>query len=483
MNFARSLWLRGNLDGAESQYRDAVALYERLIPEAPDVLQYRQDLGRTCNNLALLLRVVGKPEEAERLGQRAVETYSELAARAPEVPEYRKALAESQMNLGVLLEAVAQVDRAEDIFRQAQEGHERLAAAFPGVPAHRAAVANALGARADLQVHEADRREARAARGALAPPVLDGRLERMAWAVGQLADRLGAAARRREAQTLLRRVVELNEALVAQLPKVPEHRANLANALNSLAQARPPDAEAITRRALLTFEALAVEQPEVVDHRKMIGVVAANLGQIQQAAGRWDDAETLYLRSVAALEPLLEKVPTDVYLKYYLGFALANRGELRLVQKSPSEAKPLLERAVGLLRVAFNANPKSPELRLALYGQIESLAHADLALGAHAEAARLAAELVPLADGPARGGLDALTVLARCAALAESDPSLPMDRRREMARAYVGRAVGVIREAITANPPVVSFEGGRPGLSAVGPFLTAVIGPPSRTAE
>ncbi len=231
----------------------------------------------------------------------------------------------------------------------------------------------------------------------------------------------------------------LDEGLVGQFPKNLDYRANLGTCLINLALADPADAEALNRRALAAFEALAVDQPDVVDHPKRIGVVAANLGEVQQAAGRWDEAEKSYLKSTAALEPLLEKSPTDLDLKFYLGRTLADRGNLRLAQKSPSEAKALLDRGVALQRTAFDASPKDSERRVYLYDGTESLARTNLALGAHAEAARLAAELIPLADGPTRAGLDALSLLARCAAKAESDPALTTDRRHEAARGYVGR--------------------------------------------
>jgi tetratricopeptide (TPR) repeat protein len=331
-------------------------------------------------------------------------------------------------------------------------------------------------------------RDARASRAAEAPPVLAGRVERTVWAAAQLADRLGAAVRRREAEALYRRVVAVDEALVAQFPKLPEYRASLATALINLAQTGTPDAEAIDRRALAAFEALAVDQPDVVGHAAMIGVVAANLGEIQQAAGRWDEAEKSYLKSTAALEPLVEKSPTDLDLKFYLGRTLADRGDLRLAQKSPSDAKPLLDRGVALQKIAFKANPKDGERRLFLYGGTESLARTNLALGAHAEAARLAAELIPLSDGPARGGLDAFSLLARCAAKAESDPALPLDRRHETARDYVGRAVGLIRGAMTAGQPVVGrFESGPSarysGTMVAGASFTAAIERPGREVD
>ncbi|HEY2154767.1 MAG TPA: protein kinase [Isosphaeraceae bacterium] len=487
-NLGQILFFHGHLPAAEPHYRDAVAHYERLIAEVPDVLQYRHDLARTCNNLGLVLRAVGKPEEAGRFCERTVEIYSDLAARAPDVPEYRQALAQAQMNLGVMLEAVAQLDRAEDVFLRSQAGNERLVAQFPDVPGHRADLAKTLMGRASWRLKNAKQWDVRASRAADAAPVLAGRAERTAWAVGQVADRLGAAIRRREAEALYRRVVAIDEELVATFPKLPEHRASLAMALINMAQTGTPEAEAINRRALAAFEALAVDQPEVVSHSAMIGVVAGNLGEIEQAAGRWDKAEKLYLRSTAALEPLVEKSPTDLDFKFYLGRTLADRGELRLAQNSASDAKSLLDRGVALQRIAFKANPKDGERRLYLYGATESLARTNLALGAHAEAARLAAELIPLAEGPTRGGLDALSLLARCAAKAESDPALPMDRRHEAARDYVSRAVGLIRGAMTASEPVVGrFEAGPspwcPGTMVAGVSFTAAGERPSREVE
>jgi tetratricopeptide (TPR) repeat protein len=369
------------------------------------------------------------------------------------------------MNMGVLLQTLTQADRADDFYRRAQAGHEALAARSPEVTAHRAELAKVLVNRGNLRINEANRRRLRADREAHEPPVLAGRADRAAWAVGQLADRLAALRQLREAEPMIRRGIALNEELVARVPKAPVHRADLGNALNTLAQLGPPDAEAITRRALAIYEGLAADDPKVVDYPKKIGVVSLNLGEILAASGRHDEAESSYLRAVAALEPVQRQEPGDIEAGRYLARTLADQADLRMARRSPSEARPLLERAVGLQRAVVRANAKDSENRTDLYNELGLLARAELALGGHVEAAVIAVEMAPLADGPTRGGLGALAVLARCVALAQSDQSLPTGRRREVARGYVDRAVGVIRGAMAAGPPVVGLD--RPGGSLV----------------
>jgi serine/threonine protein kinase len=96
--------------------------------------EYQQELAAAFNNLGIVLRGQGKPEEAEKASNRAVEIKTKLVHDFPAVPKYRQQLARSLNNLWVDLHTLKKREAASAALREAIRLEEKLVDDFPGVP-------------------------------------------------------------------------------------------------------------------------------------------------------------------------------------------------------------------------------------------------------------------------------------------------------------------------------------------------------------
>src|SRR5262249_44214322 len=76
------------------------------------------------------------------------------------------------------------------------------------------------------------------------------------------------------------------------------------------------------------------------------------------------------------------------------------------------------------------------------------LTEALLALGAHDAAAAAAGEFLQAAVNPPQDAFTAACFLGGCARLADKDPQLSAERRRELAQSYAARAVELLRQSV-----------------------------------
>jgi hypothetical protein len=113
---------------------------------------------------------------------------------------------------------------------------------------------------------------------------------------------------------------------------------------------------------------------------------------------------------------------------------LRNRGDLE-------GARGLLVRAIDLQQAALRGNPGHPVSRTFLRNHYHGLAETLLRLGEHAGAAEAAAEMCRVFPDRPFDQYNAACFLARCVALAASDPGLGMEKREELARTYASQAV------------------------------------------
>jgi tetratricopeptide (TPR) repeat protein len=121
---------------AETAFRQALAVQEKLAAEFPSVPQYRQELGRSHHCMGGLLLELRKFLQAETVFRQALAVREQLAAEFASVPQYRQALGDSHNDLGLVLLNLRRFPQAETAFRQALNIREKQAADFPSVPDH-----------------------------------------------------------------------------------------------------------------------------------------------------------------------------------------------------------------------------------------------------------------------------------------------------------------------------------------------------------
>jgi tetratricopeptide (TPR) repeat protein len=125
---------------SEDAYRRAADLMDldalrQLFPAGAAIpAEYLQELSSAFNNLGVVLRAEGKPEEAEKALRRGVEIKTKLVGDFPTVPKYRQQLARSLNNLSVELNQLKQGEAASTALKEAITLQEKLVVDFPGVP-------------------------------------------------------------------------------------------------------------------------------------------------------------------------------------------------------------------------------------------------------------------------------------------------------------------------------------------------------------
>ena len=148
-------------DQSEAAYRQALARVETLSIKArsPEPMRLKAEL---LNNLSGLLRDVGRPGADEMLRQ-AIGVFEELASRATAGPEDRHDLAIAQCNLGDTLIDLKRLPEAEPLLAKAEAGFEKLLADAPKSVDYHSQLGFLLGRKGDLLARSGKLPDARTA--------------------------------------------------------------------------------------------------------------------------------------------------------------------------------------------------------------------------------------------------------------------------------------------------------------------------------
>jgi tetratricopeptide (TPR) repeat protein len=388
----------GDRREAEEGYRAVIARYEQLAADFPDVDVYRQNLGGSYNNLAVLLGASGRQEDAAAACGRALKLREQLAAKYPTVPKYRQELAASYNNLGVAQRELKQRDQARASFDKALELRESLVSMVPAYAPYRQELATS---HMNMGILLRDMRK------------LD------------------------EAATAQGRAVELLDKVVAENPGAAAYRRDLASALNSLGivlalQKKQHDAETAFRRSMTTREQLAAMLPAVPDYQIDVAGSYVNFGRVIRDYGRTEEALDWFGKAIALLETVLKRDNRVAAAREFLRNAYASRAESLDLLNRPAESAAAWERAIEFTDV--------PTLR----NRFRVSRTVALARGGDYRVAGLAADDLAQSAGLEGGALYNLgCVYALCATAAKEDAA-----QREM---YAAKAVAQLRRAKAAG--------------------------------
>jgi serine/threonine-protein kinase len=460
--------LLGRQQDAVHTYGRALELQERLAAAFPARREYRVEATRTLDQLGCLYQALGRLERAEEAFRVALARWEPLAAAAPDRPAYRQGLARSHEHLGELLRETGRPDEAEKVLRAAVELGERLAADFPQEAHYRlqlAASHNALGRLLGEcgrpKLAEKSYREALGLCERLTaefPAVAEYRLElarshRNVGVLLSLTLPTPKAERARQAEKALRQALGLCERLAADYPAVAEYRQELARCHTNLGLLfsnlhRSADAEAAFRQGLRLREQLAADYPAVPSYRQELARSQNFLGRLWRDAGRRAEAEKAFQSALALQERLAAERPDVPAYRNDLGVTLNHLGLVARDGGDAEQARQRFGQAVEHHQAALKANPRQPASRRTLFRAVVNLSDALVQLKDHGGLARAAEALYGgVLTGP-ESRYQAARLLARAVPLAEKDAALPEDQRQERVRAYAGRALDFLREAV-----------------------------------
>src|SRR5262249_39174064 len=96
----------GDLDAAQTVYRDAIAIQKELAADAPADLEPQKELARTYNSLGTVLKKADRFQDAESALREALALREQLTARLADLPEAQRDLAASRYYLATVLAVV-----------------------------------------------------------------------------------------------------------------------------------------------------------------------------------------------------------------------------------------------------------------------------------------------------------------------------------------------------------------------------------------
>lgn len=354
----------GQSDRADTAFAQATELYRRNLRDEPDNETDRAGLALSCHCRAQGRATSQQSESPESLIREAISLRQKLVEDFPAKVEYRGDLALSIVKLGMLTYDARRHDEAEALVRQAIASYEELYG-----PARTPDQANTLA----------------------------GFLHSLATI--RLAQRQGA-----DAITLLQRAIDLDLAVVSEMPRTRRPREFLANHYSRKATAHAEagqfaEAEQSIRQCIAHRERLVQDFPKTALYRSVLADNRWVLASILTAAMR-PEAEAACQQAVANYEDLVRTMPgrrgnlAQAYdtLGQYLGRSdkldeaaaaltrsldihkgkpdsmefsacLCNLGIVRWQQGNLPEAVRLTEQALSIVRSQMRAEKYAAEAR------------------------------------------------------------------------------------------------------------------------
>jgi tetratricopeptide (TPR) repeat protein len=280
----------GEFDDAEARHRQAIALYDVLVAEAPDDpdLAYRRCWS--WYQLSQILSLRKRLDEAEAALRGVLETVEAASARHPANTDFPWLAAAVENDLGHL-------------FFLRGRGDEAIAHAERSVE-----LAEALLQRAE---------EARTRRS----------LTRFRLNLGFMLIRHRRAP---EAKAPLLQAIESYDAMLESDPRDPGLRGELASALQDLEHAHnsvgeSEEAKAANRRSLELLLELVAEFPRISDNRSVLAGALNNRAIMRQNAGELEEALADLDEAIRHQRIALAAVPDHAHFRERLGNHLRTR--------------------------------------------------------------------------------------------------------------------------------------------------------------
>jgi tetratricopeptide (TPR) repeat protein/tRNA A-37 threonylcarbamoyl transferase component Bud32 len=431
--------------------RRGITLLDALAREQPGQPDLRLSQADAHNDLGVTLRLTDRPGEAESEIKQAVAIYARLTEDFPQVALYRSRRALVYRHLSRLYNLLGRLDDAEAAFRETIVQSEALATQFPDQPSHREELGHAYDQFSVFLATErhrpADAVDA-ACRGvelfkALVRdhPDSPGYREELGGALNSLGVLLDQTRRSDEAEKSLRQSVEIYEGLIRDFPAEPRHEMHLASNLLALADLlkntrRLAEAGPLYLRTLAIRRKDVERRPDVAELRRPLGATLNNYGLYLKDR---DDLEGAVRAQEEAIEHQTRAVRgdrNDRVAPQFLRNHYANLASALDALGQPDRAAEVAERLARDL-------PGRPEA-LATAAEILDRAAARITNGpgrSTPERTRRAASLLErarglIADAEKAGASDpkTLQILTSVLAAAENEQLRDPTRARELAR-------------------------------------------------
>jgi tetratricopeptide (TPR) repeat protein/tRNA A-37 threonylcarbamoyl transferase component Bud32 len=346
---------------SEAEFREAMALRQKLVDENPADIEFLNFLAISHNNLGIFLSNMGKLSESEIEYQKGIAIQQKLAHDHPAFTDFRRRLANSHNNLGALLKKMDKMTEAEAEHRISMALLETLAEDNPGVPEYRSMLAlshdnlgKSLADRGNLIESAIEHRKAMAILRKLAddnPTVVSFR-GTLASSHVSLGIQLWSVDKK-EAEIEIREALALYQELVDGNPTVPRFRSELAITHINLgivltSTGELTDAEAEYRKALALQQKLADDQPDLPDYQNNLANTQTILAGLLRNSGRRVLARAACERARALQQTLVKDYPNGTDYCGGLAQTYLRSGQVQVDDGDLAAASATWRRAIAL---------------------------------------------------------------------------------------------------------------------------------------
>jgi serine/threonine protein kinase/tetratricopeptide (TPR) repeat protein len=454
--------LMGEAPKAESSYRQAIAGLNELVKKDQANADFRRDLARAEQGLGVLLKDANRYEQSDAALREAIRLREEIARGPGTSADDRQALADSRYQLGALLARRGVGKTGEAAYAAALEAQQQLVAQYGNRPEYATRLAryrNNLGMLQDASGHSQDAEATfRATLDSLAP-LAQGpdALPGARWQFARVANNLGALLlyrRGNEADVQFRRARDMLAKLAAEFPAIAQYQRELAAVEYNLGfsaqrAGRNEEAVAFYKESARRLEPLASKFRETPAYRLKLGMAQAAIGE-GLAKSAPSEAVTALSKALDQEAALLAEYPDVPEYQSVLGRHHYQVARLHLARNQatyePAKALHHAEEAQKLLKAVLKSRPESDtELRMLVEDQVVmTLALIDL--GRLRDASTVAGQIPATRPADVAACCHAATLLVKCAQAAPATPE-----GKELGEASLGRAVGVLGDAVRAK--------------------------------
>jgi serine/threonine protein kinase len=384
-------WALGQTEKAQQDYARCRAIYRQLLAEFPDEPKYVYGLSVGLTYLACSEREAGRHAEAERVVRQALALVEKLPPDAPDPAGYRQQRANVYLHLGVVLLRTQRLREAEQANRECLAWTEKLAggileardlARLLGAALHNlATVLDAQGQSAEAA--ELLERAIGQQKAVLRANPWDIRArENLCNHYAHLGGIRGREGKLDAAVKLRRQAVDLDEQRLADFPRAPAYRAHLAASRLALGEVLRQagalrEAEALGRAAVPVLEQLVQEFPDVAEYPDHLACALGQWAELRQRHGALAEAEPLFRRAIRLLEKLAaeSRITDPAHHRQTLAGAYSNLANLLRETARPEEAETAYGKAVRLMAKLVAERPGVPDHRRQLGSVHYNLAH------------------------------------------------------------------------------------------------------------
>jgi len=361
----------GKVAEAEQFLRSGLAMHEALARASPDSAMSRDGLANSHNNLALLLSEAGRYPEAKQHYQQGLEIFTKLIEDFPDSSDYLRGLARCQNNYGLLMSELGQLSKAEGIYRQALSNYQQLNVETSTSPIFRNELA---WSNRNLAILLADTGNAKSAieHYVAAIEILktlaedfravpEYRLD-LAANLDGLAVVLADEGQTEEAKSRYEQSLAILQPLASVFTSLPEIRFQLARTSNNLGVLlfithQHEDAERQCRLAADELTKLIERFVEVPKYLQELSRSCNNLGVIHAQLQNFTVADSWHLRALETQQRLADQFPDAPSYRVDLGGSYCNFANLQRDRGKPEDSLHWYEQAISQLSIVVLEHP------------------------------------------------------------------------------------------------------------------------------